>query len=126
MVVDTLGHLLTLTVTPAGEQERAQVGVLLTEVQAVTSGQVELAYVDRGYTVEILAMAAAEQGVTLEVVKVPRRSAVSSCCRASGSWSEALRGSPNACGSPATSNDYRRRWRACTTLPSPDSCSPKL
>lgn len=71
MVVDTLGHLLTLTVTPAGEQERAQVGTLLTAVQAVTSGEVELAYVDQGYTGDTPAMAAAEQGVTLEVVRLP-------------------------------------------------------
>jgi transposase len=71
MVVDTLGHLLTLTVTPAGEQERAQVGELLMDVQAVTSGEVELAYVDQGYTGETPATAAAEQGITLEVVKLP-------------------------------------------------------
>ncbi len=62
MVVDTLGHLLTLTVTSAGEQERAQVGPLMLEVQAVTSGQLELAYVARGYTGETPAMAAAEHG----------------------------------------------------------------
>ena len=71
MVVDTLGHLLTLTVTPAGEQERAQVGALLREVQAVTGGEVELAYVDQGYTGADPATAAAEQGVTLEVVRLP-------------------------------------------------------
>jgi transposase len=71
MVVDTLGHLLTLTVTPAGEQERAQVGRLMLEVQAVTSGEVELAYVDQGYTGETPATEAAEQGVSLEVVRLP-------------------------------------------------------
>lgn len=71
MVVDTLGHLLTLTVTPAAEQERAQVGTLLMDVQAVTSGEVQLAYVDQGYTGETPAIAAAEQGITLEVVRLP-------------------------------------------------------
>ena len=71
MVVDTLGHLLTLTVTPAGEQERAQVATLLTEVQAVTSGQVEVAFADQGYTGDDPAMAAAEQGITLEIVRLP-------------------------------------------------------
>jgi transposase len=71
LVVDTLGHLLTLTVTPAGEQERAQVGTLMTEVQTITSGQVALAYVDQGYTGADPAMAAAEQGVTLDVVRLP-------------------------------------------------------
>jgi transposase len=69
--VDTLGHLLTLTVTPANEQERAQVADLTTDVQAITSGTVELAFVDQGYTGEDAALAAAEQGIVLEVVKLP-------------------------------------------------------
>lgn len=71
MVVDTLGHLLTLKVTPANEQERAQVADLAMEVQALTSGTVELAFVDQGYTGAAAATAAAEQGITLEVVKLP-------------------------------------------------------
>lgn len=70
-VVDTLGNLLALTVTPANEQERAQVGALALEVQAITSGSVELAFVDQGYTGADPAMAAAEQGVVLEVVQFP-------------------------------------------------------
>ena len=44
---------------------------LLTEVQAVTSGQVKLAYVDQGYTGEPAGRAAAEPGVVLEVVRLP-------------------------------------------------------
>jgi transposase len=71
IAVDTLGDLLALTVTPAGEQERAQVAVLAAEVQAVTSGAVALAYVDQGYTGEAAATAAAEHGIALEVVKLP-------------------------------------------------------
>src|SRR5579862_5928399 len=39
MVVDTLGLLLALHVTPASEQERAQVG-LLHQVQYITGGSV--------------------------------------------------------------------------------------
>lgn len=35
IAVDTLGHLLALKVTPANEQERAQVGFLPRAVQAV-------------------------------------------------------------------------------------------
>src|SRR5579872_4619833 len=45
MVVDTLGLLLTLLVTPANEQERAQVGVLTEDVQTLTGGSVEIAFV---------------------------------------------------------------------------------
>jgi transposase len=41
--VDTLGHLLAVLVTPANEQERAQVAALAAQVQAVTGAHVELA-----------------------------------------------------------------------------------
>src|SRR4029077_7078826 len=50
--VDTLGHLLALKVTPANQQDRAQVAELSKAVQAVTGEKVELAYVDQGYTGE--------------------------------------------------------------------------
>jgi transposase len=67
--VDTLGHLLALHVTPADEQDRAQVSELARQVQEVTGEHVELAFVDQGYTGENAAMAAAEHGIELEVVK---------------------------------------------------------
>lgn len=69
MAVDTLGYLLSLRVTPANEQERAQVAALAEEVQEITGESVELAYVDQGYTGEEVAEAAAEHGIRLEVVK---------------------------------------------------------
>src|SRR5271170_1766049 len=68
--VDTLGHLLALKVTPANEQERAQVGDLVKDVQEVTGGNVEVAFVDQGYTGEEPAEQAARQGVRLMVVKL--------------------------------------------------------
>ena len=71
MAVDTLGHLLTLHVTPADEQDRAQVGELAQQVQEVTGDNVEIAFVDQGYTGEQAEQAAAEQGIRLEVVKLP-------------------------------------------------------
>jgi transposase len=58
-------------VTPASEQERAQVADLAEQVQAVTGNSVELAYVDQGYTGTEPAEAAAEHGIQLEVVKLP-------------------------------------------------------
>ena len=70
VAVDTLGHLLALLVTPANEQERAQVGKLAEQVQAATQRSVKLAYVDQGYTGEKPAAEAAEHGVELEVVKL--------------------------------------------------------
>lgn len=71
LVVDTLGYLLTLVVTPANAQDRAQVGELAAAVQALTGETVELAYVDQGYTGAAPKQAAAEQGIQLEVVKLP-------------------------------------------------------
>jgi transposase len=69
IAIDTLGHLLAVTVTPANEQERAQVAELCQAVQAVTGETVEVAYVDQGYTGEAAEEAAAEQGIQLRVVK---------------------------------------------------------
>jgi transposase len=69
--VDTLGHLLAARVTPADEQERAQVDALAAEVQQVTGNPVEVAFVDQGYTGEDPAEAAAEHGIELVVVRLP-------------------------------------------------------
>jgi transposase len=67
--VDTLGHLLALHVTAADEQDRAHVEKLADRVQEITGKNVELAYVDQGYTGESAAQAAERHGVQLEVVK---------------------------------------------------------
>lgn len=71
MAVDTLGHLLALLVTPANEQERAQVATLAQAVQKVTGNHVEIAFVDQGYTGDEPAQAAQAQGIQLDVVKLP-------------------------------------------------------
>lgn len=70
IAVDTLGHLLALSVTPADQQERAQVGELAQAVQQATGENVELAYVDQGYTGADAANQAEQQGIKLEVVKL--------------------------------------------------------
>jgi transposase len=72
VAVDTLGHLLALVVTPANEQERAQVGDLAEQVQEATGEHVEVAFVDQGYTGEQAAEDAAAHGIRLEVVKLPQ------------------------------------------------------
>jgi transposase len=69
--VDTLGHLLALRVTPATEQDRAQVGALAEAMQEATGESVQLAYVDRGYTGEKPAEAAEVNGICLEVIRHP-------------------------------------------------------
>lgn len=70
IAVDTLGHLLALIVTPADEQDRAQVAALAAAVQEATGESVELAFVDQGYTGEAAAESAAAHGLRLEVVKL--------------------------------------------------------
>jgi len=71
IAVDTLGHLLAVRVTPANEGDRAQVEQLAQAVQEATGHNVQVAYVDAGYTGEQAAQAAEGQGIRLEVVKLP-------------------------------------------------------
>jgi transposase len=54
MAVDTLGLLLAVRITPANEQERAQVAEFARQVQHVTGQTVKLASADQGYTGEML------------------------------------------------------------------------
>jgi transposase len=70
IAVDTLGHLLALLVTPANEQERAQVEELVQAVQNATDEHIEIAFVDQGDTGPDPKRAAQEQGIHLEVVKL--------------------------------------------------------
>jgi len=58
-------------VTPANEQDRAQVGELAQAVQEATEHSVEIAFVDAGYTGDAPAEVAKEHRIRLEVVKLP-------------------------------------------------------
>ncbi|GBQ24088.1 transposase [Gluconacetobacter sacchari DSM 12717] len=71
MAVDTLGYLLALHVTPANVDDRAEVGRLSAAIQDATGESVELAYVDQGYTGARPAEAAKQEGIALDVVKLP-------------------------------------------------------
>src|SRR5688572_26383085 len=71
LAVDTLGYLLALLVTPANEQDRAQVKELAERIQEVTGEMVEVAFVDQGYTGAQPRADAAAHGIRLEVVKLP-------------------------------------------------------
>lgn len=70
VAVDTLGHLLALSVTPANQGDRSQGGALCEQVQEVTGESVQLVWVDQGYTGESAQQAAHEQGMELHVVKL--------------------------------------------------------
>jgi hypothetical protein len=50
LAVNTLGQLLAVVVTPANEQDRAQVAALAAQIQEATGEPVEVAFVDQGYT----------------------------------------------------------------------------
>jgi len=56
MAVDTFDHLPALHVTPADEQDRSQVGKRSQARQEETSSSIEMAFVDQGYTGEMLPM----------------------------------------------------------------------
>jgi transposase len=70
IAVDTLGLLLAAHVTPANEQERAQVKELAGAVQEVTQNSVEVAFVDQGYTGDDPKNDAKDFGIKLIVVKL--------------------------------------------------------
>src|SRR3982750_3066974 len=63
VAVDTLGNLLAPKVTPANEQDRAQVVDLAAQVQAATAESVEPAFVDQAYTGDDAAQAAERKGI---------------------------------------------------------------
>jgi transposase len=71
LAVDTLGQLLAVHVTPANEQDRAQVAALAEQIQEGTGESVEVAFVDQGYTGDQPAADAEAHGIRLEVVKLP-------------------------------------------------------
>jgi transposase len=100
------GHLMAVSVTPANEQDRAQVGELAKAVQAVVEDPVQIAFVDQGYTGEQPAAEAAQQGIKLEVIKhheakrgfvlLPRRWVVAPLPgrRVFAGWPAIMNGSP--------------------------------
>ncbi len=57
--------------TVADQGDRSQVEALAQDMQQVTGGTVEMAYVDQGYTGPTAAEAAQSHGIRLEVIKHP-------------------------------------------------------
>ncbi len=70
-VVESMGTLLAVAVTPAIEAERRQLSALAQRVQEVTGETVELIYADTAYTGEETAAATQEHGMRLVVVQRP-------------------------------------------------------
>jgi transposase len=70
--VITLGHPRALSVTPAHDDERSQVGALATQAQAVADVRLEIACLDSGYIGPEPAASAAKPSLELVVVKTPQ------------------------------------------------------
>ncbi len=71
IAVDTMGRLLALHVTPADEQDRAQVAEPCEAMHEAAGESVELIYAHQGYTGEEAMHEAAGRGIILHVVKLP-------------------------------------------------------
>lgn len=71
IAVDTLGHLLSVVITPTTKQQRAQVGELCRQVQEITGQTVRVGFVNQGYTGEETEYAAAAHDIDRQVVKKP-------------------------------------------------------
>ena len=109
MAVDTLGNLLAVHITPANEQEGAQVAELARQVQQATGQTVKLAFADQGYMGEATAQAARDEGIDCRSSGCPRRRRASYCCSAAG-WSSA------ASAGSTGSGDWREITSACPKL----------
>ena len=115
-------HLRALHVTAANAQERKQVGALAVAVQEATGENVELAWVDQGYTGPQAAQAAAEHGMRLTVVKLDEAKQGFVLLPDAG-WSGASSAeSPAAVAWPVTTNDHLRPSRDCAGSCSPGGC----
>jgi transposase len=73
-VVDSMGTLLALTVTPANDAERRQLSALAERVQEMTGETAKVVYADAAYSGEETAAVAQEQGMRLIVVQRPEGS----------------------------------------------------
>lgn len=62
---------LAILVTPANEQDQAQVAALAEQIQEATGDSVEVAFVDQGYTGDGPAADAQAHDIRLGVVKLP-------------------------------------------------------
>ena len=118
IAVDTLGYLLTLVVTPANEQERAQVEALCSQVQEVTGQSVELAYVDQGFTGEDASVAASSQASVLRWSNSLRLRKDLLFFLVVGWWSVVLPGSLAFVVWLVTMSACLKRWLVCPFLSS--------
>jgi hypothetical protein len=70
-VVDTLGFVLAVLVTPASIQDRVAASALPLRLRATVGDRIRLVWADGGYTGTLLDRARRTLGVVVEIVKRP-------------------------------------------------------
>ncbi len=120
MAVDSLGHLLALHVTPASAEDRGEVERLARAVQAVTGDNVDIAYIDQGYTGTRSANAAAAHGIRRSS-NCPKPNAVSFSCPGAGSSNGHSHGQPAFDASSKTMSAMHKHSPTFMSSPSPAS-----
>ena len=127
MAVDTLDHLLAVHVMPADEQERAQVQRLCKDVQQATGHTVQPAWAGQGYTGDAASKAAQDNGIDLQIVKLPEaKKGFVLLPRRWWWWREASAGWRDSAGSLGTTSDCPKCSVGCISWCLRCSCSPLL
>ncbi|MGX7826541.1 IS5 family transposase [Actinokineospora sp. 24-640] len=114
VVVDTLGLLLAVLVTPASTQDRVAARSLLRRMRDTAGGRIALLWADGGYTGTLLDWARKTLGLVVEIVRRPDLPTFTVLPRR-GWWNARWPGSPATAAAPATTNDspgITRPWSA--------------
>jgi transposase len=110
MAVDTLGHLLALRVTPANEQDRAQVGELAKSVQGAVDEKVEL----KVTPVTTPPPRRPKKESTCRWSNITKPNTVLCCCRDAGLSSAHLLGQLASGVWPGTTSVWPAPWQVIT------------
>jgi transposase len=123
IAVDTLGHLLAPKVTAANADDRTQVAALSEELQEATGKNVEIAFVDQGYSGADVAEQAQRHSIELCVVKLEEAKRGLFSYPAAGLSNVVLPGPPASGVWSRTMSGFRRLALACASWLSPVLCS---
>ena len=121
IAVDTLGHLLALTVTPADQGDRDQVAPLAQQGQQVTGSTVELALSTRATPGRMPLKPHSSTAYGSKWSSTPWPNAVLCSCRADGSSNAPSPGPHASDASPGTTKDSRKHSKEYISSPSPSS-----
>ncbi|MER5268368.1 IS5 family transposase [Actinosynnema sp. NPDC002837] len=114
IVVDTMGLVLAVLVTPASTQDRVAARSLLRRMRATAGGRVALVWADGGYTGTLLDWARKPSAWWWRSSNAPI-CRTSPCCPGGGWWSGRWPGSPGTAAASATTSTYStiaRPWPA--------------